>query len=130
MNEHLAHQNGYHYCGPTCDKYCPRTSELESWNDAIAFAKKIKKEYVGADYVIATGTKDSWLGRYSKGLFGNEVFNKVWNLLKYNTFENRKDLIEKRKIVAEKEYKRALEQIAIDEKKYQDDLEFLNSIKK
>lgn len=130
MNEHLAQQNGYYYCGPTCDRYYPSAYNLENWNKNIAFAKKIKKEYKGADYVIAIGTKGGWLGCNSKGLYGNEVFNRVWNLLKYNTFENRKDLIEKRKIAAEKEYKRTLEQIAVDEKKYQDDLDFLNSIKK
>lgn len=129
MTEYQAQLQGYHYCGPTLSKYSMYGGE-EHWKNDIAFAKKIKKEYEGADYVIATGTKDSWLGQGTKGLYGNEIFNKVWHLLKYNTFENRKDLIEKRKIVAEKEYKRTLEQIAIDEKKYQDDLEFLNSIKK
>ena len=67
MNEYEAQRQGYHYCGPTISRYARSDSE-EHWRKNIALAKKIKKEYNGADYVIANGTKNSWLGSDSKGL--------------------------------------------------------------
>lgn len=74
MNERQAHDQGYVFTG-----MCWSTYDQPSWRPEQykAEARKIKKTYEGADYVIVTGTKGSWLGQNSKGIYGNEIFNKV-----------------------------------------------------
>ena len=129
MREHDAHLNGYIYCGPVLSSF-PRDNELTHWQESLTIAKKIKKEYVGADYVIATGTKDSWLGSGSKGLFGNEVFNAVWNLIRYDEIDRIPQRIAKDKETAERVYQEALKDIAEREKDYKEKVAFLESIRK
>lgn len=74
MNEREAHEQGYVFTG-----MCWSTYDQSSWRaeQYKAEARKIKNTYEGADYVIVTGTKGSWLGMNSKGIYGNEIFNKV-----------------------------------------------------
>lgn len=129
MREHDAQRNGYTYCGPVLGSF-PRDNEFNHWQESLTIAKKIKKEYTGADYVIATGTKNSWLGSGSKGLFGNEVFNRVWDLIRYDEINKIPLRIAKDKETAERLYQEALKDIAERERNYKEKVAFLESIRK
>ena len=74
MTEREAHEKGYAFTGMCWSIYDNSSSHSEQYK---AEARKIKKTYEGADYVIVTGNKGSWLGSSSKGIYGNEIFNKV-----------------------------------------------------
>ena len=82
MREYEAHENGYTYCGPIVSAY-PRQRDIDIWDRHKATAKRLKKGYIGADYVIVTGSKNGWLGQGSKAIYGNETFNKLWHALAY-----------------------------------------------
>lgn len=82
MNEYIAHKHGYDYCGPHISIY-PTQREVEIWEKDKALARKLKKEYEGADYVIVTGTAHGWLSKGSRAIYGNETFDKLWHVLAY-----------------------------------------------
>lgn len=115
MNEYIAQENGYRYCGPCISAY-PNQRESAAWEKDKAFAKKLKKDYAGADYVIVTGTARGWLSQGSKAIYGNETFDKLWHVLAYEhctpeaQIENHKQLKERlkaefeRKMQEEDEY--------------------------
>lgn len=105
MKEYEAQENGYHYSGPTISAY-PRQMEIDCWERDKSIAKRLKKEYVGADYVIVTGSKNRWLSSGSKAIYGNETFNKLWHALAYehNTPKAQIELSQKRKAKIQAEY--------------------------
>lgn len=104
--ERDAERAGYSFTGITWSKW---NAEAEA--KAIARAKELKATYAGVDYRIVTGSKNSWLGTSSKGIWGNELFQKV---LYYDAEKQLKYLnsYEKRVAQAKVEYEEALEALA------------------
>ena len=105
MKESEAELNGYYYSGPSISAY-PRQKEIDGWEKDKSIAKRLKKEYIGADYVIITGSKNGWLSAGSKAIYGNETFDKLWHALAYehNTPKAQIELSQQRKAKIQAEY--------------------------
>lgn len=112
MREYEAQENGYTYCGPSISAY-PRQREIDSWDRSKAIAKRLKKEYIGADYVIVSGSKNGWLSQGSKAIYGNDVFNRLWHALAYtsSTPESMIAGYESRKQRIQAEYERDMKEV-------------------
>lgn len=129
MNERQAQEHGYSFAGPTAGKY-DRPEREAIWNKNIATAKLIKKTYEGADYVIATGTANSWLGRDYKAIYGNEIFNRLWHEVAYSTTAKRAERYEEAKDKLRKQYEAELAKLDQEHKEDEDFLAWMESLKK
>lgn len=131
MREYEAQENGYTYCGPSISAY-PRQRDIDSWDRSKAIAKRLKKEYIGADYVIVTGSKNGWLSQGSKAIYGNDVFNRLWHALAYtsSTPESMIAGYESRKQRIQAEYEKNMQEIESSIAKQHEIREWIESIRK
>ncbi len=104
--ERDAERAGYSFTGMCWSKW-----DTEAEARHVARAKELKATYSGVDYRIVTGSKSSWLGTSSKGIWGNELFQKV---MYYDVEKQRKylDSYEKRVAQAKAKYEEELENLA------------------
>lgn len=124
MNEMTAERAGYGFTGMAWSKW---NTEKEA--EMKAKAEKIKKTYRGADYRIVMGSKNSWLGASSKGIWGNDIFQKVQY---YNEEKQRKYLDEysKRVAKAKADYEKVLKELAETQAKVQAEYDEIMALKK
>ena len=130
MNEYEAQNSGYRYCGPSISAY-PRQREIEIWEKDKAIAKQIKKEYAGADYKIVSGTARGWLSSGFKAIYGNDVFNKLWQVVAYgHTPEQIIERCSKRKDAISEKYHNEMGELETEIERAHDLRSWLDSIKK
>lgn len=130
MNEYEAQKSGYHYCGPSISSW-PRQREIEIWEKDKAIAKQIKKEYVGADYKIVSGSRNGWLSSGSKAIYGNDVFNKLWQVVAYgHTPEQIIERCAKRKEIISEKYHNEMGELETEIEQANNLRSWLDSIKK
>lgn len=122
--ERDAERAGYSFTGITWNKW-----DTEAEAKAIAEAKELKATYNGVDYKIVTGSKNSWLGASSKGIWGNELFQKV---MYYDAEKQRKYLedYEKRVAQAKVDYEETLEALAKKQASVQAEYDEIMALKK
>lgn len=130
MNEHDAEKLGFHYCGPSISRF-PTEREFNVWEEDKKIAKRIKREYKDADYVIVSGTSHGWLSSGSKAIYGNANFSKLWHIVAYgHTPAKMKESIEALKAKAEESYKKQLAELDERLAKIAEEEAWLESVKK
>lgn len=131
MNEKIAESEGFVYVGPVISSW-PASHEKSGWESDLQRAKNIKKTYNGADYRIVTGTARSWLGTGCRAIYGNEVFNKIWELTRYETFsfENRAARLEATRTAMLERHRQELDQLRAEFEKLNADKKFLEDLRK
>lgn len=131
MNERIAESEGFVYVGPVVSSW-PSGREKSDWESDLQRAKNIRKTYNGADYRIVTGTARSWLGTGSRAIYGNEVFNKIWQLTRYETFsfENRAARLEATRTAMLERHRQELDQLRAEFEKLNEDKKFLEDLRK
>lgn len=131
MNEKVAVSEGFVYVGPTILPW-PSSSDKSKWESDLRHAKAIKNTYNGADYRIVTGTTKSWLGAGVRAIYGNEVFDKIWQLTRYETFsfENRAARLEATRTAMLERHRQELDQFRAEFEKLNEDKKFLEDLRK
>lgn len=126
MNEREANKIGFHFIGPVINAWA-NDKELLQWNGKIAIARAIRKKYKNADFRIVTGTAMSWLSKGSKGIYGNEIFKKVWEEEAYHHTQDRLDnYYDNRLKELKEEYEQKVADLTTQKEK---DLAFLEELK-
>lgn len=105
MNEFEAQKLGYMFVGPTCKI---GQTDNPRWKESLQIAKSIKKEYTGADYIICSGTATGWLSQTSRAIYGNDIFNEVWDLTQITSISTRYAIAESRLQKAKEDYEAAM----------------------
>lgn len=129
MTEREVEKLGFYYTGASITKYASKR-EIEIWEEDKKIAREIKKLYKGADYKIATGTADSWLGSGNKGIYGNKIFNMVRDEYKYKTIQNSVNSYEENKQRLIDNFNAKLAELEEINKKNIEKLNYINSLKK
>lgn len=122
-----AEQLGYSYTGISWNVWRDSEEYIKQQKER---AKKIKKTFKGADYVIVTGRKSDWLGSSdSKAIMGNDIF---WKYQSFNLEATKKEIdsFDERKAELYKKYEEELKALENKHNKLMEEYEEALSLMK